>query len=189
MTAPDGRSLTPAEWLLDVLYRPKVADTYQTFEIVHPEVLALFSLTNADGAGGKRFSAQQLAGKLNELERQAKLASDVESAIRTPFQRAVVQRELMPQDLKIEVDRLTQADATTLAGYLAGVVGRAHGRQMDAATRDGWLSELGKARAGALDAPSWLWASVVDLLSIHEAAYLDHCRRFVLSSAACSRLE
>jgi ABC-type transport system involved in cytochrome c biogenesis permease subunit len=91
VTAPDGTSLTPNEWLLDVLYRPKVADTYQTFEIVHPEVLALFSLTNADGAGGKRFSAQQLAGKLNELERQAKLADGVESAIRTPFQRAVVQ--------------------------------------------------------------------------------------------------
>jgi uncharacterized protein (DUF2252 family) len=98
--------------------------------------------------------------------------------------RAVVLRELMPQDLKIEVDRLTQDEATALAGYLAGVVGRAHGRQMEPATRDAWLTELSKARAGALDAPSWLWASVVDLLSIHEAAYLDHCRRFVLSSAA-----
>ena len=98
--------------------------------------------------------------------------------------RAVVLRELMPQDLKIEVDRMTQDDATALAGYLAGVVGRAHGRQMDAAARKSWLTELGKARGASLDAPSWLWSSVVDLLSIHEAAYLDHCRRFVLSKAA-----
>jgi ABC-type transport system involved in cytochrome c biogenesis permease subunit len=91
VTTPTGATLTPGEWLLDVLYRPKVADTYQTFEIVHPDVLALFNLATTDGAGGKRFSAQQLAGRLNELERQSKLASDVESAIRTPFQRGVVQ--------------------------------------------------------------------------------------------------
>jgi len=98
--------------------------------------------------------------------------------------RAVVMRELMPQDLKIEVDRLTRDEATALGGYLAGVVGRAHGRQMDAATRDAWLTELGRARGSTLDAPSWLWSSVVELLSVHEAAYLDHCRRFVLSQAA-----
>ena len=91
VTTPAGTTLTPGEWLLDVLYRPKVADTYQTFEIVHPDVLALFNLATTDGAGGKRYSAQQLAGRLSELERQAKLAFDVESAIRTPFQRAIVQ--------------------------------------------------------------------------------------------------
>jgi len=44
VTAPDGRTLTPGEWLLDVLYRPAVANEYQTFEIVHPDVLALFHL-------------------------------------------------------------------------------------------------------------------------------------------------
>ena len=99
-------------------------------------------------------------------------------------ERAVVLRELMPQDLKIEVERLTQNEATALAFYLAGVVGRAHGRQMDRATRDRWLTELGKARGARLDAPSWLWLSVVELLAVHEAAYLDHCRRFVLSQAA-----
>ena len=91
VTTPAGTTLTPGEWLLDVLYRPQVADTYQTFEIVHPDVLALFNLATTDGAGGKRYSAQQLAGRLSELERQAKLAFDVESAIRTPFQRAIVQ--------------------------------------------------------------------------------------------------
>ena len=91
VATPDGGALSPGEWLLDVLFRPKVADTYQTFEIVHPEVLALFSLATTDGAGGKRFSAVQLAGHLDELERQAKLADGTESAVRTPFQRAVVQ--------------------------------------------------------------------------------------------------
>jgi uncharacterized protein (DUF2252 family) len=100
------------------------------------------------------------------------------------FDRAAVLRELMPQDLKIEVDRLTREEAMTLARYLAGVVGRAHGRQMDSETRHAWLSELQKNRTSRLDAPSWLWSSVVELIALHEAAYLDHCRRYALSEAA-----
>ena len=96
----------------------------------------------------------------------------------------VVLRELMPQDLKIEVEQLNRDEATALASYLAGVVGRAHGRQMDAATRRSWRAELAKARSASLDAPSWLWSAVVDLLAIHEAAYLEHCRRFALAQAA-----
>ena len=47
----------------------------------------------------------------------------------------VVLRELMPQDLKIEADRLTADAAVQLAGYLANVVGGAYGRQLDTATR------------------------------------------------------
>ena len=96
----------------------------------------------------------------------------------------VVIRELMPQDLKLEVNRLTQSKAMALAAYLAGVVGRAHGRQMSLETREAWLSDLAKARPSSLDAPGWLWSSVVSLLAIHEHAYLEHCRRFALAQAA-----
>jgi uncharacterized protein (DUF2252 family) len=95
----------------------------------------------------------------------------------------VVLRELMPQDLKIEVDRLTADEATALAAYLAGVVGRAHGRQLDHAGRASWLKDMRRTRSTELDAPSWLWSSVVELISRHEAAYLDHCRRFALANA------
>jgi uncharacterized protein (DUF2252 family) len=98
--------------------------------------------------------------------------------------KAVVMRELMPQDLKLEVGELTQKRATALAAYLGAVVGKAHGRQMSAADRAGWLSDLAKARMASLDAPSWLWSSVVDLLGIHERAYLDHCRVFAQAQAA-----
>jgi uncharacterized protein (DUF2252 family) len=99
------------------------------------------------------------------------------------FGKSVVIRELMPQDLKIEVDRLTPEEATALAAYLAAVVGHAHGRQMDTKTRKHWLTQIGNSSA-RLDAPSWLWSSVVELLAIHEAAYLHHCWRFALSEAA-----
>ncbi|MDB5439877.1 MAG: hypothetical protein JWM33_2304 [Caulobacteraceae bacterium] len=94
--------------------------------------------------------------------------------------RAVVVRELMPQDLKLEVESLTQAKAATLAAYLAAVVGKAHGRQMTADQRAEWRAELGRARSSKLDAPGWLWSAVVDLLGIHERAYLEHCRLYAL---------
>ncbi|MEO6001927.1 MAG: cytochrome c biogenesis protein CcsA [Opitutus sp.] len=91
VTIAPGQSLTPAEWLLDVFYRPTVADGYQVFEIVNPDVLALLGFAPEDGAGRKRFSAHQMLSHLGELDRQAKLADDTESAVRSPFQRAVVQ--------------------------------------------------------------------------------------------------
>jgi uncharacterized protein (DUF2252 family) len=96
----------------------------------------------------------------------------------------VVMRELTPQDLKIEIDRLTRREAMSVARYLAGVVGTAHGRQLDAGTRAAWLAELAGARSKGLDAPGWLWTSVVDLVAAHEAAYLDHCRRVAMAEAA-----
>ncbi len=91
VTSPNGETLTPGEWMLEMLYRPAVADTLQVFEIVHPDLLALLNLTTTDGAGGKRFSIHQLHKGLQELERQSKLADEVESAVRTPFQRATLQ--------------------------------------------------------------------------------------------------
>jgi uncharacterized protein (DUF2252 family) len=87
----------------------------------------------------------------------------------------------MPQNLKIEINRLSQKEAMRLARYLGTVVGQAHGRQMSTRQRRAWLSDLSKSRKATLDAPSWLWTSVVDLIALHEAEYLDHCRRFALS--------
>ncbi|HEX2852339.1 MAG TPA: cytochrome c biogenesis protein CcsA [Opitutaceae bacterium] len=79
----------PIEWLLDVCFRTEVADTYQIFEIDNADVIALFNLKTEDGRDGKRFSFNQLAKGLGELDRQAKLAAQVESAARNAFQRGV----------------------------------------------------------------------------------------------------
>jgi uncharacterized protein (DUF2252 family) len=94
------------------------------------------------------------------------------------FGRSVFLREVLPQDLKLEIERLTREEAMQTARYLAGVVARAHGRQMDAETRKAWQKELQRNRSKSLDAPSWLWSSVVALVASHEVAYLEHCRRF-----------
>jgi uncharacterized protein (DUF2252 family) len=95
--------------------------------------------------------------------------------------RSVVIRELRPQDLKFEFEQITQKEAVEAAKFLAGVVGKAHARQMDTPTRKKWLKSLNGHRGKALNAPGWLWTSVVELVAAHEAAYLEHCRRYALS--------
>jgi uncharacterized protein (DUF2252 family) len=93
-------------------------------------------------------------------------------------------RELLPQDLKVEIEQLTVPDAMKAASFLAGVVGKAHARQMDEATCKSWSNELDRHRPKSLEAPSWLWSSVVSLIGSHEMAYLEHCRKYSMQAAA-----
>jgi ABC-type transport system involved in cytochrome c biogenesis permease subunit len=144
VTTPDGRSLTPEAWLLDMLFHSDRADTYQTFEIVHPDLLTLVNLSPEDGAGKKRFSIAQLHKSLPELERQANLADGVESPVRTPFQAAVIklrdnivlyqhlQDSLVPPGVENYLDRAVRFSATIPAGLEALRLQRA-GQPHDAA--------------------------------------------------------
>lgn len=93
---------------------------------------------------------------------------------------AVVIRELMPEDLKLDADGLTEEGAVKAAHFLALVIGQAHARQMDAETRRSWLVELRKDRPKNLSSPTWLWRSIVELMIAHEHAYLEHCRRYAI---------
>jgi uncharacterized protein (DUF2252 family) len=94
--------------------------------------------------------------------------------------KAVFVRELLPQDLKIEIEQLTRDEAMKVAHFLSAVVGKAHSRQMDSETRKQWQKELQRNRSTSLDAPTWLWTSIVELLANHERAYLEHCRKYAL---------
>jgi uncharacterized protein (DUF2252 family) len=97
---------------------------------------------------------------------------------------SVVLRELLPQDLKLEMDQLTRDEAIVAARYLASVVGSAHASQMDNKTRKEWRATLRRNRSTDLEAPSWLWSSVVELVAYHETAYLEHCRQYALGPSA-----
>jgi hypothetical protein len=66
--------------------------------------------------------------------------------------KSVFVRELLPQDLKIEIERIFRAEPMSTARYLAAVVGKAHKRQMDAGTRGQWLKDLQRNRSNAPDA-------------------------------------
>lgn len=70
------------------------------------------------------------------------------------------------------------------ASFLTLVAGKPRARQMDKTERRAWLSELRKSRTKTLDAPSWLWTSIVELVGSHEAGYLEHCRRYAFSPSA-----
>ena len=91
--------------------------------------------------------------------------------------RPVIIRELMPEDLKLELEQFSRKDAIRSARYLSSIVGRAHGRQMSEADRHAWMRELRRRHPPDIAAPTWLWTAVVELLVRHEEAYLAHCRR------------
>lgn len=122
--------------------------------------------TPADQAERAVAGATRLSPFLGDRMRAVKLMG-----------KSVFVRELLPQDLKIELDRVTRREAISVAYYLAAVVGKAHSQQMDGATRKQWEDVLLRNRSKTLDAPSWLWNSVVSLLVDHERAYLEHCRK------------
>jgi uncharacterized protein (DUF2252 family) len=65
--------------------------------------------------------------------------------------------------------------------FATGVVGAAHAQQMDRDARKKWKMVLKQNRSKKLDAPSWLWTSVVELVARHESAYLEHCRQYALN--------
>jgi ABC-type transport system involved in cytochrome c biogenesis permease subunit len=124
--APDGTTLQPVEWLLDVLYNPGLADQYKHFRIDNEEVRSLFGLTEEDTdiqyqtqaqktmaslglltSKTYLFSFEQLRNGLADLERQMKLADPVDETMRSPFQREVAklyQRVVLYQRLKDTVN-------------------------------------------------------------------------------------
>lgn len=81
-----GRTISADEWILDVLFRPEVADQQKVFVINDPDVLALI---------GERQSADRyyawatLAPHLAELERQGNQAMAIDPKARNRFQGAV----------------------------------------------------------------------------------------------------
>jgi ABC-type transport system involved in cytochrome c biogenesis permease subunit len=100
---------SPSEWLADVLFEPSKADAFPTFRIDSPEVRMLLGISEADtrvtyaSAAGRflsvlgflpantsRFSYDQLKPRLDDLDRQARMADAVESQMRSPFQRQLL---------------------------------------------------------------------------------------------------
>jgi uncharacterized protein (DUF2252 family) len=122
-----------------------------------------------DNARRVVHAARALAPALGERMRSTRL-----------LDRPVFVRELRPQDLKIEIEALTDEQASGVGEYLARIIGRAHAQQMNRETRRGWHHDLGTNRLKSIDTPNWFWSSIVRLLAEHETAYLEHCRRCAL---------
>jgi uncharacterized protein (DUF2252 family) len=123
---------------------------------------------------------QDNAGRVVEGARQMSPALGERMIAARFLEHGVFIRELLPQDLKVELGQLSIEEAIQMSSYLAYVVGCAHAGQMDDGTRRSWRNELKLNRSKSHDTPAWLWKSVVQLMASHEAGYLEHCRKFAL---------
>ncbi len=72
----------------------------------------------------------------------------------TMLGRPVFIRELLPQDLKLELTQLSAKEGMKAAAFLATVVGFAHARQMDSATRTSWQRRVAPAPSQGPRRPS-----------------------------------
>ena len=80
------RTVGSGEWILDVLFRPQVADLQPIFVIDDPGVLGLM---NMKVAKDRYYSFRQIAPFINEIQREANAAQAIEAKQRTQYQSAV----------------------------------------------------------------------------------------------------
>jgi ABC-type transport system involved in cytochrome c biogenesis permease subunit len=85
--ASEHGSLTPIDWLAEVMMKPEEADLRKIFVIRNADTLA------AQGwkpDAGKYFSFREFIPHLQEIEQQAGLAQKVDAQLRSPFQRDII---------------------------------------------------------------------------------------------------
>ena len=95
-----AKKLRPTEWLLEVLFKPEVADTRPAFLIHHPELLAELNLRDKglEKSGLRYFSFNELATNrtassnsvLREIMTQGRQARQTEEKGRTTLQKQVI---------------------------------------------------------------------------------------------------
>ncbi|WP_243336611.1 cytochrome c biogenesis protein [Anaeromyxobacter soli] len=83
----EGRSIGPDEWLLDVMFRPEVADRQELFVIDDPEVLGLLGIQQSRN---RYYSFATLAPRIDEIQRQYVAAEPIDPKVRSHFQSAIV---------------------------------------------------------------------------------------------------
>ena len=128
-----GQLMPATTWLLEVFFRPELADTRKVFRVDHPELVSMLRLPSADpekGEDGKHFSFAQLQPALEELEKQAQRAREKETAQRTALERQVLKvyhAVLLYHRLKNSVQPEGVQDlATEVAAYRSAIpAGRA----------------------------------------------------------------
>src|SRR5512146_1049430 len=82
-----GRSVGADEWLLDVMFRPDVADMQPVFVIDDPEVLGLIGIRQTSD---RYFPFTTIAPRLDVIQQQAAAAQAIDAKQRTRFQSAVL---------------------------------------------------------------------------------------------------
>jgi cytochrome c-type biogenesis protein CcsB len=86
------RKLKSTEWLLEVMFRPEVADTRAIFLIHHPDLISELKLDNVgiEKSGLHYYTFNELKPAMAEIMSQGEKAADVDEAQRTAYQKQVV---------------------------------------------------------------------------------------------------
>jgi ABC-type transport system involved in cytochrome c biogenesis permease subunit len=88
---PSGEKVGPTEWLLDCLFFPEQARTYEHFRIQNDAVLTAIGLDReADKRKSDRYSYEQLRPALAQLEQEASRVARIEGKERTPTQKQIL---------------------------------------------------------------------------------------------------
>jgi ABC-type transport system involved in cytochrome c biogenesis permease subunit len=83
----DHGTLTPIDWLAEVLMKPEEADLRKIFVIRNADTLAALGWKPD---AGKYFSFREFFPHLQDIEQQAALAQKVDAQLRSPFQRDII---------------------------------------------------------------------------------------------------
>jgi ABC-type transport system involved in cytochrome c biogenesis permease subunit len=136
-----GRTIGAGEWLLDVLFRPDVADAEPVFFVNDPEILGLLGLRQTSD---RYFAFQTLAPHLEKIGQQAAAAQEIDSKQRTRFQGAIVNLESRLSLYYRLQNTIQPRDGADLSAFRP-LPPPAGGKP------DGWRSVGEALRAGAVD--------------------------------------
>ncbi len=134
------KKLKSSEWLLEVFFKPDVADTRPIFLIHHPDLISELKLgeKGIEKSGLRYYSYQELEPVVEEIGEQGRKAGEVDSAQQTTYQKQVaklanavvlyqrLKNSIQPEgteDFAKLVDDYRQSLATGLAAFRAQQAG------------------------------------------------------------------
>src|ERR1022692_610649 len=84
--------LKSTQWLLEVFFKPQVADTRPIFLIHHPDLISELKLAGkgVEKSGLHYYTFEQLQSVADEIMEQGRKAGEVEDAGRTTYQKQVL---------------------------------------------------------------------------------------------------
>lgn len=127
------KKLNSTEWLLEVFFKPAVADTRPIFLIHHPELISELKLgeTGVEKSGLRYYTFAELDAVLDEISTQGRKAGAVEDAQRTTYQKQVLKlanaislyhrlkNSIQPEGTHSLVDLIAEYQAALPAGIAA----------------------------------------------------------------------
>ena len=86
------KKLKSTEWLLEVMFKPDLANTRPVFLIHHPDLISELKLgdTGVEKSGLRYYTFEEIEPALKEIGEQGRKAGEVEDAQRTTYQKQVL---------------------------------------------------------------------------------------------------